>query len=286
MRSVILQKEYNVGDIFYYGFMSDMHLDAPDHDRDRLIEDLEFFKEHNADIFIGGDNWSMLMNGDRKRYTPSQARYPGEDAHINHAINEAVDVLTPYAHLIKVMLSGNHEETTLKFHGIDPTAALIDRLNEKTGSSIEYLGYQGFIRLSYKYANGNETRMVDIKAHHGAGGAAEVSKGTITEQRFIHSNIADIYWNGHTHYSLVMPCDNAAYLDNKGVPRARTRLALVSAPYVHVVSHESTKRGNHARPMKVNYGNRMRTYVSTGGHMVYHIFNGKSADTMRQKTIC
>lgn len=284
MRSVIIQKEYEVGDSFNYFFMSDLHADAPYHDRDLMVKELDQALEEDADIFIGGDLWSMLLNGDRKRYTPSQARYPGEDDHIGAAIRELFNVLKPYAHKIRVILAGNHEETTLKFHGIDPIAALIDRLNMLPDVCIEYLGYQGFIRLQYKYANGASGQSVDIKAHHGAGGKSEVTFGTITQQRFMYANIADIYWNGHSHEKLILPEKNCVYLDQRGNIKVKRRLAFVTAPYVKVTCQEETTRGDHARPMKVNYGNQMRTFQSTGGVMLHHKFSSK--EDLEQRVSC
>lgn len=280
MRSVIINKPYESGQVFNYFFMSDLHHDSPEHNRPLLIKELEMAKEHNADIFIGGDLFSMLINGDRKRYTPSRARYYGEDAHINAAIEELYHTLLPYACLIRVILSGNHEETTVKFHGIDPVACLVDRLNMLQDTNIEYLGYEGYIRLAYKYAKGNDSRSYDIKAHHGAGGKSEVTFGTITQQRFMYAHEADLYWNGHTHEALVLPRKYKSYLDKNGNPRVKRRDCIVTAPYVHIVEHEATKRGNSAKPMKVDYGHSMRTLQSDGGIMVRHQFTGRDADSL------
>ena len=280
MKSVTIPKSYEVGQVFNYFFMSDLHHDSPEHNRPLLIRELDEAIKAEADIFIGGDLFSMLINGDRKRYTPSRARYYGEDAHINCAIEELYNTLLPYARNIRVILSGNHEETTVKFHGIDPTAALIDRLNSNPGVCIEYLGYEGYIRIAYKYSNGNDSRYYDIKAHHGAGGKAEVTFGTITQQRFMYAHEADLYWNGHSHQSLVLPKVYKSYMDKYGKIKVKLRQSIVTSPYVHIVENEDTKRGNHAKPMKVDYSHMMRTLQSDGGIMVSHTFTGRSSEDM------
>jgi len=272
MRAVTIEKKYNVGDTYKYFLCSDLHIDSPEHDRKLLVKELDYAVKNNADIFIGGDVWDFILNGDRKRFTSSRVKYSGEDAQINFAIDDAVKFLTPYAQNIKVILCGNHETSMMKFHSLDPLALLIDRLNETPDVDIEYLGYQGYIRLRYTYGKGNHCQSFDIKAHHGTGGNSEITKGTITLNRFMNTHIADLYWNGHTHSKVILPDENCTYLDQNGVIKMRSRKGIITGAYVLPTHHESTKRNKKAKPYHYSYGDSIRTLQASGGVMVEHEF--------------
>jgi UDP-2,3-diacylglucosamine pyrophosphatase LpxH len=275
MRAVIIEKEYEVGDRFGIFLASDLHIDSPDHDRKLLIREFDEAVRLNARIIIAGDVYDFIMNGDSKRYTPSRGKYGQEDAHINHAIDESFNVLSKYAKNIDVMMLGNHESSVVKHHSIDPVAILINRLNRECGADIYYLGYQGFIRYQYKYKNGNSSRSYDIKACHGSGGSSPVTKGTITLNRYMNMHDADLYFSGHTHSKVILPCEPRSYLDNKGNIKWKERKAIVTGAYVNPVESENTRTASGARPYNVNYGDMMRSFQSTGGVMVEHEFIGK-----------
>ena len=115
MRAVTIEKTYNVGDTFSYYICGDFHIDSREHDRKLLISELEEAKARGSRIIILGDIFDFIMNGDSKRYTPSRSRYGHEDGHINYAIDEAFDVLVPYAESIDIMMLGNHESSVIKY---------------------------------------------------------------------------------------------------------------------------------------------------------------------------
>jgi len=272
MRATTITRKYNAGDRFGYFLCSDLHIDSPEHDRKLLIRELDYAVSMNSFIFIGGDIWDFLLNGDRKRYTPSRNTFGPEDAVINFAIDEAFELLKPYAPFIKVILCGNHETSMMKFHSIDPAAMLIDRLNELENTHIEYLGYQGYIRIRYEYEKGNHCKSFDIKAHHGTGGSSEITKGTITLNRFMNAHHADLYWHGHSHTRVVLPDEVCSYLDQNGVVKTKSRKGIITGSYVQPTGNEPTTRNGKAKPYHVSYGDMKRTLQSSGGMTVEHEF--------------
>lgn len=275
MRAIIIEKKYKIGDVFNYFLCSDLHIDSPEHDRKLLVKEFDYAVKKKCDIFIGGDIWDFIVKGDTKRFTSSRVKYPGEDAQLNFAIDEAFNLLRSYAKYIKVALCGNHETAMLKFHSIDPMVLLIDRLNELPDTNIEYLGYQGYIRLRYLYANGNHSQYFDIKAHHGTGGAAEITKGTITLNRFMNTHIADLYWHGHSHTKVILPDEVCSYLDKNGTIKTKSRKGVITGSYVHPTHHEPTKRNGKAKAYHYSYGDSIRTLQSSGGVIMEHEFTSR-----------
>ena len=272
MRSTTIRKDYKAGDKFGYFLMSDLHLDSPEHDRKLLIRELDYAIKMNADILIGGDVFDFILKGDNKRFTNSRNKYPGEDAVLNHAIEEAFKVLSPYAKNIKAILLGNHEASVIKFHSIDILAMLIDRLNDLEGVNIDYCGYQAYIRIRYEYEKGNHCETYVIKATHGSGGGSPVTKGTISLNRYMNMYQADLYFSGHTHSKVILPCEPQGYLDQNGTPKWRERKAIVTGAYVKPIELEPTSKLGRANPYNINYGDNMKSLQSTGGVMIEHEF--------------
>lgn len=268
MRAVTIKKEYNVKDQFNIFLCSDIHLEAPDHNRELFHKEMKKALSKNADILIGGDIFDAILPVDRKRYTPSHTKYEDQDAILNAVLTEAIELFTPYAKNIKVILCGNHDDALTKHHAIDLLALLIEKLNELEGVNILYLGYTGFVRYNFRYAKGGFSTSYDIYAEHGTGGGAVVTKGVINIVRQMTANVADLYWSGHTHTKILLPDENCACLNQNGVPKAKCRKGIITGAYVFPVSVEKTKRGKKPNPYNVKYGDRMRSYQSTGGVML------------------
>jgi hypothetical protein len=268
MRAVTIRKEYNVNDEYNIFLCSDIHLENPDHNRDLLHKEMKNAVKKNADILIGGDLFDAILPGDRKRYTPSHTKYEDQDAIINAMLTEAVELFTPYAKNIKVILCGNHDDCLTKYHAIDLVALLIYELNKLEGVNIEYLGYSGFIRYQFKYAKGAFQQSYDIYASHGTGGGAVITKGVIGINRQMTANIADLYWSGHTHTKVLLPDEICAYIDQNGNIRSKSRKGIITGAYLYPVKQQKTTRGNKPNSYNVDYGDKMRSYQSSGGMML------------------
>lgn len=188
---------------------SDLHLDAPDHEAELLDRDLEEAAELGARFFVGGDIWSLILPGDRKRYSGQHGK--GEyDALVDIAVEMAYERLKPYADFIDLIGVGNHESSVARFHYTDPINRLIDALEAKRDpklGGIQHAGYSGFIRLRFVHTNqsgktkGHRSRVYTDTwfYHHGTGGNAIVTRGAIDFQRLRAEVRADTYWLGHRH---------------------------------------------------------------------------------------
>lgn len=212
---------------------SDLHIDAPSHDRERMMDDLEEAKSRNAVIFIGGDIWSAIFPSDKKRYTSAHA-ISQIDALIDYAVNRAFDLLKPYADNIYLLCTGNHETSVIKYHHTDPTNRLREKLqavrNEKL-PHIRHGGYAGFISLNFRpKSKANHSVTENWFFHHGKGTNAPVTKGAIDLHRVRAGNFADVYWLGHKHTNI-SDIPAVRFVDSHGNIKQKEILSFFTAGY-------------------------------------------------------
>lgn len=217
--------------------MSDLHLEAEEHDREMLISDLEMAKKLGARVSINGDLIDGILPSDRKRYHPMVERKNSErrDAILNATVKEAVNVLSPYADLIDVISPGNHERSILKHHHFDILSAIISGLNAHRSENLLPIhrgGYRGFqlYRLRMSGDGGPNTRLFTIFRHHGRGGAAQVTGGALDLDRLRKDFEADLYWVGHKHGSIQRAFSRFS-LTPRGNLFERKQRAVMSAGY-------------------------------------------------------
>ena len=166
---------YRGGDnVKVLALLSDLHLDAEDHDRERLHRDLETASRFGARISINGDLHDLILPGDLKRYTRGTDTYD-MDAQLNAITDLGYETLRPYVDLIDVISPGNHETAVLKHHHYDITRGVITLLNRDRTKSlppIHHGGYKGFQRYVYNHAGaGVGSLTFDVFRFHGAAGA-------------------------------------------------------------------------------------------------------------------
>jgi hypothetical protein len=238
--------------------MSDLHFGAPNVDYERMREDLEGAKQHGDRILLDGDVFDMILPGDMKRYVPEalDPRLQGRSEIINRVIDFGFEFLRPYAPLIDLMATGNHEESVQKYHHFDPVQALVYRLNQLPGTDIHYGGICGFMDYQVKVPwakgrSGTRWRYL-IYYHHGAGGAALVTKGMIEFNRMETWLDCDLIWIGHKHNRILDATTKRVTLSANGHILERPFRAVMTGGYF------TTGEDTHAsymggEPRKVNY---------------------------------
>ena len=199
-------RPYKCGQEFGFLLMSDLHIGSADVDYRKIKVELEEAKILGDRILINGDILDAIIPKDHKRYTPGAVhpRLANRSDVLDGAIEWAVEILAPYASLVDMIGTGNHETVIEKYHGTDPVRRLVQML-KTCNSQVEYGGMTGFIEYRFAYESkkghgGNGRRFV-IWYHHGSGGASPVTKGTIDFHRrgWVRS---DIKWLGHKHNRL------------------------------------------------------------------------------------
>jgi hypothetical protein len=216
--------------------LSDLHIDAADHDRELLIEDLETAKKLGARISINGDTIDGILPSDRKRHHPSVGKHdPKRDDIMNQIVRQAVDVLSPYADYIDVISPGNHERSILKYHHVDITSMIVGMLNAVRSDDLppihvgSYRGFQVY-RFRSSAAGGGGGRTLTVFRHHGRGGSAPVTGGALDLDRIRKDFDADLYWIGHKHQSIQRAFSRYS-IGSGGKLYERRQRAIMSAGY-------------------------------------------------------
>ena len=192
---------------------SDVHHDSKHCNRELEKKHLDLAVKRNALIFDFGDCYDVMQGRFDRRSSKEdlRAEYKQGD-YLDALVADFTKFYAPYAKNFGIMSMGNHETAILKHHETNLTERLIDRLNVETGSKIQMGGYSGWIRIAGKYHG--EKGGVTIWYHHGYGGDAPVTKGTIQTARIApYVPDANIVVTGHTHNEWIFP-----------IPRVRLKL--------------------------------------------------------------
>lgn len=177
--------------------MSDLHIGANHVDYRLIKKEIREAIRRNDRILINGDVFDAILPGDRKRFTPDvlHPRLQGRRNILNAAVDWALEILAPAAHLIDMIGVGNHDVSVEKYGNVDVVRLLVDRLQEISpkNHTIHYGGYGGFV----EYQNLRKSWVMYY--HHGSGGASPVTKGMIDFNRKDVWVLADLIWMGHKH---------------------------------------------------------------------------------------
>lgn len=207
---------------------SDIHFDSPDCDRETLKKHLDYCLKDGRYILINGDFFDMIILGDRKRATPHHIT--NTDNQLNVKLNEAYEFLKPYQNNILFFGRGNHEESIMKYNGLDVLEMLTTMLNMGSEHKILYGNYTNFLRFTFKEKNRNEYNY-DIYAHHGCGGSAPATKGMLDFGALAKGINADLIWLGHKHNSLVDYSAPVMHIDRNGDVILKNRQCIETPSY-------------------------------------------------------
>lgn len=197
---------------------SDRHHDALHSDRELEKKHLDRAKELGALIIDVGDLFDAMQGryDPRRSYEDLRDEFKGVN-YYNLIVNDAAKFYAPYAKNWLLMGRGNHDQGVLNHTNNDILSNLAYKLNTEAGGSIQVGGFGGWVRFLFAI-NGTLRTSVNLKYHHGTGGAnAPVTRGTIhTNRQAVYLPDADIVVNGHNHegYYVAVPRER---LSDKGV---------------------------------------------------------------------
>ena len=199
----------------------------------RLKSDLEEAAKRDDLLVIWGDIAEWIVSSDLKRYSAKHGAQV--DGYVNEMVGRLADFYEPYVNHIAMMKCGNHETAFLKHHHVDPMALLIAELNQRRDKKLPRIAYGGFtcwwlvkfIKLSAKGAR-SQSSGVKFWFHHGAGGAAPVTKGAIDRARIQDAIVgADVYVIGHKHTAVSIPVTKETCDDYGNVRRRQVDFLIV-----------------------------------------------------------
>jgi hypothetical protein len=116
--------------------------------------------------------------------------------YLDALVRTAADFYGPFAKNFINLGYGNHETAIVKAHETDLTQRLAGVLNDRHKTSIQTIGYTGFIR--FEFALGKNFSKT-LWYTHGSGGGSPVTHGYIANSRQQFYIDADIFAKGHVH---------------------------------------------------------------------------------------
>jgi hypothetical protein len=201
---ITLNFDFKAGTEHFIWLGSDLHFDNPHCDRKKLKRQLDEAKERNALIKLNGDTLCAMQGKNDRRHSRKDLG-PGQcvEDYFDEIVEEAVEFLKPYLHLIAVIRPGNHESAVLKHNSTDLTKRLVKRLRE-LGSPVQLGTYAGYVQLRCT-TNKTKTFTINMFQHHGYGGGGAVTKGVIQANRMaVYLPDAHIIHTGHIHEKWIM----------------------------------------------------------------------------------
>lgn len=215
--------------------LSDLHWDNPHTNLGLLKKHLEEAKQNNIKVFINGDLFCAMQGKYDKRKSKSDLRPEHKVAnYLDALVYTAVDWFLPYADIIEVVGTGNHETAILRNHETNLTQRFVERLNtmkDKNDSKVFMGGYGGWIVPRFELAKNGGRLNYKIKYMHGYGGGGPVTKGTIQFNRMsTYISGADAIWMGHTHDDYELPYIQE-YLSQNWTIKQREMLMIRTPSY-------------------------------------------------------
>ena len=201
MRAYEFMTDAKANKVIKLALFSDIHFDSPDCDRETLKKHLDFCLKDGRYILFGGDLFDAILLKDQKRAVPHLIE--NTDCQLNKKLDDIYEFLKPYQKQILFMGRGNHEESILKYNGLDVLSMLATMLNMGQEHKVLVGNYANFLRFSAKSKSDGKICSYDIFQHHGAGGSAPQTKGMLDFQQIAKGVNTDLIWIGHKHNSLV-----------------------------------------------------------------------------------
>lgn len=233
---------------FRLGLLSDLHFGASSMCKSVLKYDFERMANADCRIAINGDVFDFILPSDLKRFDldalDRELLVAGLKP-IDAAIDMAYEFMKPYAHLIEFIGIGNHEAHVSKRHHIDVMSILLYRLNQLPNVNIKAGGWCGFWNISLR-RQGQRTSYT-LYRHHGAGGAAPVTKGMIDFQRMmVWLGDLDAIWIGHKHNKFADLATKMHYSPEKNESKTKKVDCIMTGSYLSTYGTDKGTKPSYA----------------------------------------
>lgn len=208
--------QYKSGFEHWEYWCSDVHFDSAKCDRKLFFKHLGMANELQASIRIFGDFFDVMgcENDPRSGHGDIRPEYESGN-YLDKVIDDAADQLMPYVKNADFLLTyGNHETNIIRRQNTDPIQRLVQQLQWRGAKQVEAGGYSGWLALKFTDKSGSGVRRQLVHYHHGFGGNAPRTKGTLRVD--IDSKnypLADFIVRGHDHQKWHFPYVSGHYLN-------------------------------------------------------------------------
>jgi predicted phosphodiesterase len=236
-----------------FALFSDIHGDSPEFDKVSFVEHASYCLKDQRYMLFGGDLFDGIIRTDHKRAVNSLLEKG--DNQLNIKLDKLYELLKPYQKQILFFGRGNHEESVLKYNGVDLLELLAKMLNAGREHKIVVGNYANFIRFNFQDKRGKSVAHYDIYQHHGMGASAPVTKGMIDFNRIAKGVNADLIWCGHKHQAVIDASDPIMYVAPNGNVILKNRQCIMTPSY---------QKGRTIDP-NVNFAERMYSHTAISG---------------------
>lgn len=205
---------------------------------------LDEARSRNAIIIDNGDAMDLMQGkkdprSNKKDLDPALVQDEEDIGYHAYVAERTAQRLAPWMDLFAVVGMGNHEKSILDHAEINPLRYMLS----KAGRPDAYQGISGWILFKVsipdvKRGSFGKTRTMKLYRHHGAGGSAPVTKGTIRANRTASWLDADVFLYGHNHNSWLMEY-RRVYLDSSGIERKKSEWHVQAPSYKDPHGHDS-----------------------------------------------
>ena len=178
---------------------ADWHWDNPKTRLDLIERDLKLAKKIGAMVISAGDHFCAMQGKYDKRSSKDSIRPEHQDgSYLDRLVETGAEFLMPYKDQLGLISVGNHETAIYNRHETCLISRLVERLRV-AGSPCQKGSYNGWVQFLPKYRTQSLGESLRLYYHHGSGGDAPVTHGTIAMSRVSQWIDADVILSGHLH---------------------------------------------------------------------------------------
>jgi len=255
---------YTSGDVFWILLTSDRHWDNPHSDHDLQKRHLKQAEEMGAPVIDHGDVFDAMQtkHDPRRDYDSLRGAHKGRD-YLDRLVDTAKQFFEPHSDQLVKFYLGNHEKAVLDNNNTNLLRRLAARLSDVSGSPVDACPMEGWTQLVFEHESGGNVKMLKMYSHHGWGGSARVTKGTIkSNRRAAMVSDAHIVCTGHIHQSWELPLMQK-HLTRDGRQVERKQLHIQLPSYKRETENMSgyhVEKGREPRPIGARW---LRVEVSS-----------------------
>lgn len=197
---------------------SDLHDDSALSARALMERHAKEAVERDALILTFGDALDAMQMPMDKRQSKNELRAENmRTAYLDSLVERSGKRWAKVADRWPVLGMGNHESAMLAKHGTNLTDRLAAEMR-RHGGITQGMGYDGWVRFMFDRSGARSSQ--SLYFHHGSGGAAPMSHGTLDTRRLASWTDADVICQGHTHTNYVLSITRRGLTDG-GVPYSK-----------------------------------------------------------------
>jgi hypothetical protein len=211
-------------------FFGCVHADADNFADREFKRCADYCLDRDIPMVFMGD----LFDGINSRYDPRKGNGPTKDAdkktaYFYRIVETVFDILKPYAHLIKVLIKGNHCLKIEKHNEVDLLHMLADKIEIETGERPQVLGWSGFMRVNMdKGKQGDGIVSANVMLKHGES-LGVVTRGNLSPNRLNDKYEGfDLFVFAHGH-QCSFNASGRTWIDHNGNKRTK-KLYYCQAP--------------------------------------------------------